>query len=258
MYPRLFQLGHIAIPTYGALTSLGLLAGLGLAFSLARRLGLNPDRVWSLCITGILATLVGARLLIVAAYFSAFRQHPFWVLGITHLRDAWIMPAAMFIGGAAALLYALAAGLPVLRVMDCLAPAAALSLAIERFGAFLAGVDYGIAVSAPWTVTYRNPLAQLWYGTPLGAAVEPVQLYQAVAWLLVFAVLFAGAGRIRSGRVAGAWLFACGVIPFFAGMLRAEPAPFALSLGLGAACVVAGGALLLDRRYTSTDATPTL
>lgn len=258
MYPRLFQLGHIAIPTYGAFTSLGLLAGLGLVFALARRLGLNPDRMWSLCVTGILATLVGARLLIVAAYFGAFRQHPFWVLGITHLRDAWIMPAAMLIGGAAGLLYALAEGLPVLRVMDCLAPAAALALAIERLGALLAGTDYGIAVNAPWTITYRDPLSELWYGTPLGTALEPVQFYEAVAWLLVFAILFAGAGRLRPGRTAGGWFFACGVIPFFAGMLRAEPAPFVLSLCLAGACVIAGGTLLLERRYTSTDALPTL
>lgn len=257
MYPRLLQLGHIAIPTYGALTALALLAALGLVVVLARRLGLNPDRLWSLCVLGILATLLGARLLIVAAYFRAFLAHPFWVLGLTHLRDAWIMPAAMLLGGAAALLYALAEGLPVLRVMDCLAPAAALGLAIERIGAFLAGADYGIAVNSPWAVVYRNPLAQLWYGTPLGASLEPVQLYEAIGWLLVFALLAAGAGRLRAGRSAGIWFFACGVLSFCAGILRAEPGSFALSLVLSSACVVAGGALLLERRYTATDATPT-
>jgi phosphatidylglycerol:prolipoprotein diacylglycerol transferase len=248
LYPRLLQFGHIAIPTYGALTALGLIAGLAAAVHFARRLNLDPNRIWSLCLIGILTTLVGARLLLVFGHFRVFRRHPFWILGLTSVHDEWIAAFSILAGVAAAMLYALAEGLPALVVLDCLAPAAALAAGINRIGAFLAGLDYGTTTAAPWAVVYTSPFAALWYRTPLGIRLQPVQLYEAAASLLMLALaMWWLPRRTQDGELAGGWLFLFGLSSFFLSFFRAASGTFTLSRWLAIAAVIAGGALWLRR-----------
>ncbi|MBV8113743.1 MAG: prolipoprotein diacylglyceryl transferase [Silvibacterium sp.] len=261
MYPRLVQFGHVAIPTYGALTALALVAALAAAMHFARRLSLDTNKVWTISITAILTTLVGARLLVVMAHFDAFRQHPFWILGLATLRDGWIAPVSIAVGAAAGVLYALAKGVPVWRVADALAPAAALGFAINRVGAFVAGVDFGTPSSLP-CVTYTSRIAALWYRTPAGVPLHPVQLYEAAATLVVFALLIWWIPRRRrEGEIAGMALFAFGVASPILSLWRADSARPAFSLAISVVAVLAGAALWLDRgmmprHYTASDGLP--
>ncbi|GGH02710.1 prolipoprotein diacylglyceryl transferase [Silvibacterium dinghuense] len=251
MYPRLFQFGQIAIPTYGALTALGLVAALVLAVRLARRFALDPDRVWSLCLLGTLTTLIGARLLLVLVYFHAFREHPVWVLGLTQVHTPWILAMATVAGIASALLYSLAEGLPLLAVLDTLAPAAALAMILNRIGAFFAGLDWGTPANLAWAVTYDRRLSVLWYGTPAYQKLHPVQLYDAAAALITLALLLYWLPRrTQPGELAGAWLFLTGFAAAVFLPFRAAADP-ALSLPIAAAAVIAGGALWLRRRPTT-------
>lgn len=262
VYPRLVQFGHVAIPTYGAFTALALVAALGAAMHFARRLSLDANKVWTLSITGILATLVGARMLVVLVHLDAFRQHPFWVLGLATLRDEWVTPTSVALGVGAGLLYALAEALPVLSVADALAPAAALCVAMNRVGAFLAGIDFGTPASIHWAVTYRSRIAALWYRTPMGIPLHPVQLYEALVSLLALSLLLWWMPRRRrEGELAGAALFAVGLANPILNLWRTGLDHPAYSLVLSIAAVLAGGALLFDRipnprRYTASDETP--
>ena len=222
MYPRLFQIGHFAIPTYGALIALSLVAALTALIQFARRLRLDPNRLWNLAVIGILTTLISARLLLVALAFQAFRKHPFWVLGLTPFQGSWVMGVAILFGVAAAILYALAEGLPLLSVADCAAPCAALALAISWAGAFLAGADYGLASRHGFAVTYTSPLAQHWYGTPLGISLYPVQLFEAIASLAIFIVLVSRLPRrTQDGEIFGGWLLLSGIAGFFLSFYQA-------------------------------------
>ena len=264
--PRLFQFGHIAIPTYGALTALALIAALAAAMHAARRLSLDPNQIWTLSLTAILTALIGARLLLVVAHFSAFRQHPFWILGLTGARDWWTAPLSIALGIAAAVLYALSEGLPLLRVADSLAPAAALAVAVNRIGAFVAGIDFGMPAAVPWSVTYTSRIAALWYRTPLGIPLHPVQLYAAAVALIAFALLMWRLPRLRTGRghdgeFAGAALFLLGLASPFLSLYRADETRPAISLTLSVVAVLVGAALWLDRSptprgYTGTDDSP--
>lgn len=252
MYPRLLQFGHFAIPTYGAFTALALVAALSALVQLARRLGLSPNKLWNLGLIGILTALIGSRLLMAAVYFSAFREHPFWVLGLATDRGVWVGVFALVLGIAAGLLYALAEGLPFLRVLDCLAPAAALGLVLNRIGAFLAGLDYGLPTASAFGVGYTSPFAAFWYGTPLGVRLYPVQIYQGVAFLAIFvALLWWLPRRKQHGELAGAWLFLTGVAAFFLDFYRApgrSPSWFRESVFFA---MVAVSAALLVRRDSS-------
>ena len=221
LHPLLFQLGHLAIPTYGACAALALVAALVALRYFARLLGLDPNAVWNLGLIAILTTLVAARLLLVVVYFRAFRRHPFWMLGLRANHSAWVDSVALLIGLAAGILYALAADLPVLRTLDCVAPAVALAAGVNRVGAFLAGLDYGLPSAHAWSVIYTSRIAAFWYGTPLGVALSPVQLNDALVSLLLFlGFLWWLPRRTQDGELWGAWLFLYGAAGFFLAMDR--------------------------------------
>ncbi|HEX4007744.1 MAG TPA: prolipoprotein diacylglyceryl transferase family protein [Acidobacteriaceae bacterium] len=251
MHPLLFHFGKIAIPAYGVLTAAGLLAALALLVLQARRLRLRPDKVWNLGLTAILAALFGERLLLIATHFAIFRAHPFWILGLATVPGTWIAVGGAAIGIAAAALYGLAEGLPLLRTADAAAPALALAFAINRIGAFCAGMDWGTPTRLPWGVTYRSVVAYLWYQTPLGVTLQPVQLYDAAASLAIFALLLAMPHR-RDGETAGVWLFLYGVSRFFLEFWRGNAqhvlgGALTVAQVLAVAAVLAGGALWLRR-----------
>ncbi|MBV8629473.1 MAG: prolipoprotein diacylglyceryl transferase [Silvibacterium sp.] len=262
MYPRLVQFGHVVIPTYGALTALALVASLAAAMHFARHLSLDANKVWTLLVTAILTALVGARMLTVLTHFAAFRQHPFWVFGLTSVRDWWIAPVSAALGIAAGILYALAYGLPVFSVADALAPATAFGLAINRIGAFLAGMDFGTPAAVPWAVTYTSRIAALWYRTPLDIPLHPVQIYEAVVWLGVFGLLaWRLQRRHHHGELAGVGLFSSGLANPILSLWQSEPGHPAFSLVLSVAAVLVGAVLLLERsakprRYTASDENP--
>jgi phosphatidylglycerol---prolipoprotein diacylglyceryl transferase len=249
------------------LTAAALLAALALSVVQARRLGLPGEKVWNLGLIGILTALFASRLLVVATNVRVFARHPFWVLGLATVHSGWIAAGGAAIGAGAAALYALAEGLPLLRVADAVAPAAALGFSINRVGAFCAGLAWGTPTTLPWGVTYRSAVAWLWYRTPLGTKLHPVQFYDAAASLAILALLLwmARGGTVRrAGEVAGAWLFLYGLCRFFLEFLRGdamrEPvlgSIFTMAQGLAILAVVASGALWL-RRDAVTSRTPPL
>lgn len=254
MYPRLAQFGPLAIPTYGAFTALALVAALAFLSLMARRLQLSAGKLWNLGLIAILTALISARLLVVAEFFSVFREHPFWVLGLAANRSApWVEPAAILLGIAAALLYILAEGLPFLRILDCATPAATLALAIVSIGAFLSGADYGLPASHAWAVTYTSPYAYFWYSTPLGIRLYTVQLYQTIAFLIILTLLLLRLPRrMHDGELAGIWLVFAGLSAFFIGLYRAStPGDLLIHQAVCVAMVLASAAFLLRRKSKS-------
>jgi phosphatidylglycerol:prolipoprotein diacylglycerol transferase len=53
----------------------------------------------------------------------------------------------------------------------------------------MAGDDYGSPTQLPWAVTFTDPDAARIGGAPLGVALHPVQLYESILCLLLFAFL---------------------------------------------------------------------
>jgi phosphatidylglycerol:prolipoprotein diacylglycerol transferase len=253
VHPLLFHLGPVAIPTYGVLTAAALLAALAVLVLRARHFGISGNKAWNLGLLAILAALFASRLLLIAVHFQTFRQHPFWVLGLASIPGEWVAAGGAGIGLAIAVLYALAEGLPVLRLADAAAPALALAFAINRVGAFFAGLSWGKPTTLPWAVTYRSVVSYLWYRTPLAVALQPVQLYDAAASLAILALLLWIPFR-RAGEAAGLWLFLYGLCRFFLEFLHGgavrEPIfgeLLTLTQAVSILAVLTGGILWLRR-----------
>ena len=224
MHPRLFQLGHIAIPTYGVFAAIALIAALALAMHTARRLTIDPNKIWNLSLIGIFTTLLGSRLLLILFHPRDFLAHPFWILGLVTIRSRGIFYGSVLLAICACIGYIFATGLPLRRTLDCLAPAAALGLAIQSLGNFAAGSDYGSPTDQPWGVVYRHGLATLWSGTPLGIRLHPVQVYQALILFALLAALFFLLPRgQQDGDLAGTFLFVYGISLYFLDFYRGPP-----------------------------------
>jgi phosphatidylglycerol:prolipoprotein diacylglycerol transferase len=254
LHPRLFQFGHIAIPTYGVLVAIALISALALATHTARRLLLDPNKIWNLSLIGIFTALLGSRLLLALSHLRDFLAHPFWMLGLVTIRSRSVFLGGVLLAICACLGYIFAARLPLRRTLDCLAPAAALGLTIQSLGALAAGSDYGTPTDKPWGVIYKHGLAALWSGTPLGVRLHPVQLYEALAaFLLLVFLLFWLPRRAYDGDLAGIFLFVYGISLYFLDFYSSNRS-FILhetttrSQLLAVAAMLAGAALWIRRK----------
>ncbi|GAB4545567.1 MAG: prolipoprotein diacylglyceryl transferase [Anaerolineae bacterium] len=180
MAPYLSIFGF-SLQAYPLFILIAVAAGLWLAARQARRLGLDADHVYNLGFYALLATALGARLAFVLGNWPAYRGAPLSALSPTATAFAW--PEGVVAGLLVALIYGLRYHLPPGPALDALAPGLALGLAIERVGAFLAGVSYGEPTSLPWGVF-------MW-----GEVRHPAQLYEMLALLLILAVLLWQQGR---------------------------------------------------------------
>jgi phosphatidylglycerol:prolipoprotein diacylglycerol transferase len=237
------------------------LLALALVLRTARIAGVNAGKVWNLCVLSLFAALAAARLLLVAANFGVLRSHPAWVLGLATVHHPLLAGVGAVAGGGCAAWYAHRSKLPFGATADALAPPLALGLAFEQAGALLAGSGYGTDAGSgvSWAVTYNQPMAAIWSGTPLGVPLHPVQAYAAMAFLSLAALLVTWLPlERRKGDVAGLWLMGVGVAIFITEFWRAPEGRGWLFHGAvdgpqiaAVAMVLGGGVILREGNSTS-------
>jgi phosphatidylglycerol:prolipoprotein diacylglycerol transferase len=214
VHPVLFHIGSLVIPSYGAISALGVLVALMLAQRTARIAGVDAGKIWNLCILSLFAALAAARLLLVAANWSVLRDHPAWLLGLGVVHHPLLACAGALAGATCAAWYAWKNKLPIRTTADALAPPLAAAFAFEQLAAMAAGSGYGTDAGPQvgWAVVYTNPLAAIWSGTPLGIPLHPVQAYAALAFFALAVLLWVWLPlERRRGDVAGLGLLGAGV-----------------------------------------------
>ena len=215
MHPVLFQFGALVIPSYGALAAAGVLVALILAQRTARSVGVNPAHVWNVCVIALFTGLLGSRFLLLVLNWRDVRRHPTWMLGLATIHSPWLAGAGILMGALAAFAYMRWQHVPLTPTLDALAAPLTVGLALEQFGALLAGAGYGTETTVRWAVLYNHPLAQRWSGTPLGVPLHPVQAYAALAYATLAVFLLVGIPiRRQVGDVAGTALIGAGIALF--------------------------------------------
>ncbi len=223
MYPRLFQIGHFSLPTYGLLVAIGVLLGLLLSVRNSQRLGINPEDTWNLGIVVTLAGILGAKILLIVNDWGRYMENPGEIFSMNTLRSGGVFSGGLLAGLAAAAWYITRHKMPPLRTCDAFAPGLAIGHAIGRLGCFAAGCCYGKETHAAWGVVFTNPLAQQWAGTPLNVHLEPTQLMEAVVETFNFLLLSWLIKRKHAdGQVFGTYLILYGIARFFIEFLRGD------------------------------------
>jgi len=238
------------------MAALGVLLALFLAQRTARVAGVNAAEVWNLCVVSLFAALVGQRLLLLLMNWSEVRRHPSWMMGLAMIHHPLLGAAGALAGVASAAVYVRWRRLAPWTTADALAAPLALGLAFEQVGALLAGSGYGTETAVRWAVTYTNPLAARWSGTPLGIPLHPVQAYAAIGFATLGILLLVWLPKRRQrGDVAGIGLLGMGVVIFITELWRDAEGRGALLGGMlngpqiaAVVLVLGGGLMLLERQ----------
>lgn len=136
----------LPIRGYGVMVTLGVVAGVGLSAWQARRMGLDPEVIFSLAFWMFAAGIGGARLFFVLNNLSEFQNENTWdtVKEIANFTKGGLVVYGSVVGGLAALVvFCGVRKLPLLAIGDLIAPGMLVGLAFGRIGCLLNGCCYG-------------------------------------------------------------------------------------------------------------------
>lgn len=130
----------IPIRGYGFFLLVAIVAGVLLAISRAKRLGLHPDQTINLCFALFAAGIVGARAFYVIQYWDTFDS----ARDIIDMTKGGLVVYGSVIGSVtAAIVYLKLNKLPALLMLDVLAPCMMVGLSIGRIGCLMNGCCWG-------------------------------------------------------------------------------------------------------------------
>jgi phosphatidylglycerol:prolipoprotein diacylglycerol transferase len=204
-----------AIGTYGALVTLGLLAGAACVLRVTARAELDVGAMIAALAGAVGAGFAGAylgSLLVLYAQSGSFEA-------------SVAQPGVMFYGGAIAGAIGLAGfarafGLPPAGTLDLALPGLPLAHALGRLGCWFGGCCYGAPCSHAWAVIYTHGLAPAAHPA---VPRHPWPLYEA-GCLLVLAALFASPRRFagQPGRRAGMYVALYAIVRLLLEPLRGD------------------------------------
>lgn len=221
MLPKLFSSGDFFLPTYGLLVASGVLLGLMVTTRLAIRKGMDPEKITNLVLYVVFAGMIGAKLAMFLFDWQYYAQRPQEIFTMATLQAAGVFQGGLVLALIVAWWYVRREKLAFLPVADVFAPGLALGHAVGRLGCFAAGCCYGAYCERPWAVRYTNPDAASISGTPLGVPLHPTQLYESLAELVLFGILYRmSAHPQRPGTLIGLYLTVYSAVRFLVEFVR--------------------------------------
>ncbi len=183
---------------YGILIWCGVLLSVSVALLICRRKGTDRDEIVYSGIYVMVGAIVGAKLLFVLVSLPqliAQKIHPSELLW-----GGFVFYGGLIGGALGLLIYCKQFKMRASELAETYAAVLPLGHALGRVGCFCAGCCYGIEYDGPLCYTYRVSLAD----TPIGVPLLPIQLFEAVGLLIVFAVLLTI--YLKSGKKTGTTL----------------------------------------------------
>jgi len=203
MHPILLSFGPIHIFSFSLFLILAWLSFSWVFWKVLRRNGIEEERIFDLSFYGTLASVLGSRIGFVLTHWDLFQDTALKIFAL------WLQPGLTLYGGwIAGILtliylarrYKVRLGL----VLDALASALPVSLALGLLGSLLDGTTVGKMAALPWAIHYVGQI-----GTR-----HPIQLYE-----LIVAVILIAAGLSWTRRsVQQKWPYGLVGILFFLGL----------------------------------------
>src|SRR5579864_729146 len=226
---------QIPIFGYGVMLFFAFLGSMNLAAWRAKREKLDPELIYDLALWIFIGGLIGARMFYVWQYWGD-RVNNIW--DVFKIWEGGIVFYGSVLGGTAAFfLYRALRPFPLELVIDVIAPALALGIALGRIGCFLNGCCYGdICQMLPWAVAFPQKSApwrqqvQTHLIDPSAAQslpVHPTQLYSSLDGFILLGLLSAFYPlRRRDGEVMALLMVTYPITRFLIEYLRNDEAPF--------------------------------
>ena len=220
IHPFNIQLGPLEITGYGIMMMVGFLVGGWLIEQELRRLGLRSEYSGDIVLAAVVGGVIGAKL-----WYVALTQD----MGALFSRGGLVWYGGFFGGMLSVAFMGMRRRVPLRWTVHVTALALPAAYSLGRAGCFMVGDDYGRPTDSVLGVQFPDGLPPSTAGTmeamfgiavPPGIdpatvlSVHPTQLYEVVAMLLVFMLLWSW----RTKSYGTGWLF--GVYLMFAGAER--------------------------------------
>ena len=247
MCPILFHFGPLTVYSYGLMFALAVVTGTWLLSREASRRGvgqgpIDPEIIFDLAFWIVLSGIIGARAYYLFLYPEVFKDNWLEIFMLQHGGLAFqggfilVVPVTFW--------FLKKKGLPILPMIDLMAPYAALAQAIGRIGCFLNGCCYGREVS--WGIYFPVHEARL----------HPTQLYETAGLLAAFFILrkFQSLPH-RAGQIFAWYLILAGIERFVVEFFRDDHAAMygslsnfqVISLGVIAAGILMHGVIKIKK-----------
>src|SRR5205085_5381316 len=118
MLPYLFTIFGFHFPTYGLLVAIAFLLALAVTAKLARRNGLDSEKVLNLGIYCAMAGIAGAKLMMILVDFDDYVREPRLLFSLATLQAAGIFYGGLIAALVVAYFYMRRMGLPMLGTAD--------------------------------------------------------------------------------------------------------------------------------------------
>lgn len=221
--PNITTIGGFLLTWHGLFTAIGILAGVQLALRMARVVGYDPDRAYTLALVGVPSGIVGARALFVAEHWDFYGSNPG---EIVQINEGGISIWGAVLGGViGSLLFALWKKYPIGRGLDIAAFGLILGMAIGRLGDLVNGEHIARATSLPWGVIYTHPDSPAFRHSFEVGAHHPATTYEMLGDLAILGLLFYvlhTVFRDRPGLTFFTFLVSYSVMRFFVTYLRID------------------------------------
>jgi len=231
VFPTLGSIGPFTFYSFGLMAAIAVvLAGVFLAIDLRQR-GLDPSNALEIVVGAAIGGFLGARIYYLIEHWGEPGEGLFSGSGLV-----WYGGVAGGVIGV--ILIATWKRIPLGVMANAAAAPLALAYVIGRIGCQLAGDgDYGSATSLPWGMSYPD-------GTvPTTEIVHPTPIYESIAMLVVFWVLWRFRGRLTAPwSLFGLYLVLAGIERLLVEFVRRTPTEFA---GLTTAQIISVGLILI-------------
>ncbi|MFH1379669.1 MAG: prolipoprotein diacylglyceryl transferase [bacterium] len=216
MHPILFKFHRIVVYTYGLCVAIGALLGMGYIRWQGVKIPLTPKQIYDLVFYVLVSGLIGARLCYVIINIKEFDQF----VDIFKIWEGGLVFYGGLIGGFITFIILLKLWkINFFAGADVFAPALMLAHSIGRIGCFFAGCCYGSQTSLPWGITFTNPFSL----APLGAALQPTQIYAAAGNFIIFIFLHIRSLRKKyHGEILLWYIILYGIFRFCVEIFRAD------------------------------------
>jgi len=192
MYPILIDFGLFKLHTYGLTMFLAFAIGIIIAAKRGKKRGIADNVILDISTATIISGILGGRILYIITHLEEFRGH--WLDMISPIQSDGTIGIAglVLLGGvilaiATIIFIAWLKSVPILKLLDVLAPSLALGIAIGRIGCFFNGCCFGLPTDLPWGVVF--PEGCLAYSVMGETRLHPTQLYAVLYNLFLFVLL---------------------------------------------------------------------
>lgn len=192
MHSVLFQIGPVAVKTYGFLLALAFILGIWFSAKRAKKQGIDIDWLPDLSLVILVTSLLGSRFFYVIRHLDEFKGHLWDMINpIQSTGEIGIGGLSMFGGLVLAIpgsiIYLRLKKLNVQKIADIVAPSIMLGLGVARLGCFLNGCCFGKPTSCFLGVSFP-PDSPAGYFFP-NAHLFPIQLVASLKGFLIFGIL---------------------------------------------------------------------